>query len=270
MSYRKLFLDTCVLSEIGRMTKEDRGSFAYDLLVEKKMQLILTPYQILELEEIPDEEAKGYIHDFLDLAYIGMAKNKDDVFDEEIEKYHTSEDVDIVFLPLSFTQKDKNGAPLNFKSFRKVLLSNEAFRKSMQQLDIDNAKAQQSKRQVQTVDTYFKMMVFDRIYHLDKKFLATLGSDMIDYEKIPAFITWAYSYASKIESGGLKKNPREMNDAAMAYVAPYVDYIVAEKRQIARYEEIKQRRLITSLDNKTIKKYSDVVSKENGRVLICL
>ena len=34
--YKMLFLDTCVLSDIGRMSKEKRGQLAYNLLVTKK------------------------------------------------------------------------------------------------------------------------------------------------------------------------------------------------------------------------------------------
>lgn len=36
LSYKKIFLDTCVLSDIGRMNKKKRVEIAYEFLVNKK------------------------------------------------------------------------------------------------------------------------------------------------------------------------------------------------------------------------------------------
>lgn len=69
---------------------------------------------------------------------------------------------------------------------------------------------------------------------------------------------WAYSLANKIESKGLKKKYNELNDVAMSYIVPYVDIVVAEKRQINLYNNIRDRKILNCLDNVVFKKYSDV------------
>lgn len=61
-----LFLDTCVLSDIGRMSKK-RGTSAYNLLVTKKYCIVVSTFQILEIEKIPDKQLISNIYDFLQL-----------------------------------------------------------------------------------------------------------------------------------------------------------------------------------------------------------
>ena len=105
---------------------------------------------------------------------------------------------------------------------------------------------------------------------MDKEFFKLLNGELIDFNKIPSFIVWAYSYASKIGSSGLRKKAKEMNDVSMSYIAPYVDIIVTESKQVERYREIKDKRLINSLDNKIIKKYNEVITKDGKRILFNL
>ena len=49
-NYKKIFLDTCVLSDIGRMEKEKRANLAYEFLVNKKYKIIVPTYILDELE----------------------------------------------------------------------------------------------------------------------------------------------------------------------------------------------------------------------------
>lgn len=77
MEYRKIFLDTCILSEIGRMQKEDRNSLAYKFLVIDKLKIILTPFNLIEIEDMPNKIIKKNIYDFLDLSVVGWAKSNE-------------------------------------------------------------------------------------------------------------------------------------------------------------------------------------------------
>lgn len=102
-----------------------------------------------------------------------------------------------------------------------------------------------------------------------KNEILEIGTEKIEYH-LPSFIVWAYSYASKIGSSGLRKKAKEMNDVSMSYIAPYVDIIVTEAKQVERYREIKEKGLINSLNNKIIKKYNEVIKKVGERILFNL
>lgn len=266
MEYKKIFLDTCVLSDIGRLEKKDRADLAYKFLVEDKLQIILTPHNLLEIEDMPDEQVKNNVYDFLDLSFVGYAKSYDVILQEEIDKYFSNENIDIVAFNLSYLQKDKDGKPFNFKTFKAELLKNAEFKNAYEEYNNIIIGLQNEERSLKSIDNFFKVIVFHRIYNLDKSFLKELNGDFIDYKKIPSFIVWAYSYASKIGSSGFKHNPKEMNDVSMSYIAPYVDILVTESKQFARYEEIKNKKLISSLNNVDIKKHNQVISKEDDKI----
>lgn len=270
MEYRKIFLDTCILSEIGRMKKEDRGSLAYKFLVTDKLKVILTPFNLIEIEDMPDEVVKKNIYDFLDLSFVGFTKNSDSIFREEIEKYFSNDLVEPIEFNLSYLQKDKYGKPFNFKTFKNALFENSEFKNANVEHNRIINELQNIKRPLEEVDDFFKLIVFHRISGLDKEFLKLLNGELIDFNKIPSFIVWAYSYASKIGSSGLKKKAKEMNDVSMSYIAPYVDIIVTEAKQVERYREIKEKGLINSLNNKIIKKYNEVIIKDEERILFNL
>ena len=236
--YKRVFLDTCILSEIGRMKKSDRGDLLYRFIVEAKYQLVMTPFQVLELTDIPDKQWMDNIFDFLNGAYVGMTKNIDDVVSAEIAMYHTHGFVDAVAFPLSLAQKARDGKSMNFRAFLDTLLHNPLFIRSSKDHADGIAAIQQKKWPPVNTDTLFSTIIFNKIYKLDPDFLKSLDGEMIDYNRIPSFVTWAYCYAHKVYSSGLQRKAKEMNDVAMLYIAPYMDIVVTDRKQAASYEEI--------------------------------
>lgn len=248
--YKKIFLDTCVLSDIGRLRKEKRANIAYEFLVNKKYQIVMTPFILQELERCPDKEMVNNIYDFLELSFIGFAKGSELVFREEIETYKNHTNIDIIEFTVSMMQRDVNGDKMDFINFRNNLLNNKTFKKVTQRNEEIKKVFQKLKRPLNNIDDYFSLIIFKHIY--DNKISS------VDYNIFPAFTVWAYSLAHKVESKGLKKNLNEANDVAMSYIVPYVDIVVAEKRQINLYNELKNKKILKALDDVVLKKYSDV------------
>lgn len=249
-NYKKVFLDTCILSDIGRLEKSKRASIAYEFLINKKYQIILSPYILQELEECPDKSIVENVYDFLELSYIGFAKGADCVFKEEIEAYKECKNVDIIEFSLSMLQKDIYGDKMDFRNFKDNLLNNYTFKVVIEENREVKRKLQSQKRPLKNIDDYFNLMIFKHIYQ--NKLLST------DYNIFPAFTVWAYSLANKIESKGLKKKLNEVNDVAMSYIVPYVDIVVAEKRQINIYKQLKNKKILNIMNDVILKKYADI------------
>lgn len=262
---KKIFLDTCVLSDIGRMKKDDRINLAFQFL-NKEYQIIITIFNLIELEDIRDKTLKENIYDFLEISNVGFAKSDKKIFDEEIEKYFSNDSIDIVEFDLNMYQIDRNGDKFDFMNFKNRLFKDKGFIKN--NIDHNNilVELQKLKRSMKNIDEYFNALVLNRIGKVDADFLSKIGPKEIDYNKIPASIIWLYSFANKIESRGFKQKPKEMNDVSMSYIVPYVDIICVEARQVARYEEIKRKKLSVALENKIIKRYNEVI-KKNGDVI---
>lgn len=251
--YKKIFLDTCILSNIGRMEKEERAKLAYNMLVNRKYQIIVSTYILDELENLPDKQLKGNIYDFLELSYIFL-KGSDRIFKEEI----SDTNLEIVEFNISMTQRDRNGQIMDFKNFRDNLFSNNTYKKVTKQNEVIKKKMQLEKRALDGVDNYFDLIILKHL--MDNRIVN------LDYNKFPAFTVWAYSLAHKVESKEIKKNYNEITDVAMSYIVPYVDIVIAERKQINLYNQLKNRKILKRLDNVIFKKYSDVFY--NGKFII--
>ncbi|MBR6504510.1 MAG: hypothetical protein IKT41_02140 [Clostridia bacterium] len=248
--YKKIFLDTCVLSDIGRMNKEKRAKLAYEFLVNKKYKIIVPTYILDELEKIPDKSVKENVYDFLELSYVGFPKGADKIFAEEIEANKNNTYVEIVEFNVSMLQKDANGITMDFKNFKHNLLNNHTFKIVTNQNEQIKKYLQNKKRPLTNIEDYFNLIVLNHLYNY--KILKP------DYNIFPGFTVWAYSLAHKIESKGLKKKYNELNDVAMSYIVPYVDIVVAEKRQINLYNQMKDKKILNCLDKIIFKKYNEV------------
>lgn len=257
-NYKKIFLDTCVLSDIGRMDEKKRAKLAYEFLVNKKYKIIVPTYILDELEEIPDKSVKENVYDFLELSYVGFPKGADRIFTEEIEANKKNTYVEIVEFNVSITQKDSNGENMDFKNFKDNLLNNRTFKIVTNQNEHIKKYLQNQKRPLTNIDDYFNLIIFKHLY--DYRILK------FDYNMFPGFTVWAYSLANKIESKGLKKKYNELNDVAMSYIVPYVDIVVAEKRQINLYNQMKDRKILNCLDNIIFKRYSDVFEDDEFKI----
>lgn len=256
--YKKVFLDTCVLSDIGRMTKEERAKIAYEFLVNKKYKIILPTYILDELERLPDNTVKENIYDFLELSYVGFPKGADRIFLEEIESNKNKTNLEIVEFNVSMLQKDKNGQIMDFRNFKDNLLKNLTFKNVTKQNETIKKSLQLKNRPVNDIDNYFNIIILKHL--MDNKLIK------VDYNLFPAFTVWAYSLAYKVQSKGLKNNYNELNDVAMSYIVPYVDIVIAEKRQINLYKQLRNKKILTKLNNVIFKKYSDVFV--NGKFVI--
>lgn len=250
LSYKKIFLDTCVLSDIGRMNKKKRAEIAYEFLVNKKYKLIIPTYILEELERMPDKNIRENVYDFLEISYVGFPKGADKIFAEEIEVNKNNSEIEIVEFNVSMLQKDSNGETMDFKNFKDNLLNNDMFKSITSQNKQIKQYLQKQKRPLKNIDDYFKVIIAKHLY--DCKI------SKIDYNIFPAFTVWAYSLANKIESKGLKQKCNELNDVAMSYIVPYIDIVIAEKRQINLYNQMKDKKLLNCLNNIIFKKNSDV------------
>lgn len=259
MEYKKVFLDTCVLSDIGRMNEEDRRMLAFNFLVNYKFQIIITLYQIMELENFKDEQIKNNVYNFLEICYVGIGKNFYRLFEEEVSH---KQNIDIVEYNLSIFTYDKDNNLMNFKGFKDSILNSKEYQKNKKEHDDICADLQLIDRPTDDINLYTKVLI---IHNLKKYF--NINNFDISYNDIPGLYTYSYSYANKIGSSSLKEKPTEINDICMSYLAPYMDIIVAERKQVARYMELKQKKDFNRLDHVIIKKHSDVIKyNTNGSI----
>lgn len=260
--YKTIFLDTCVLSEIGRMNEKDRNELLYRFVTIDKLKIILTPFNIMELEDMYMSDIKQNVYDFLNMSIIGFAKNSTQIMKEEVQQYFSNNKIDPIAFHLNCLEKE-----MNFEIFKDLLLKDEKYINNSIEHNIIIEELQKVEKPPINIDEYFQLIVFNRILKEDKEFSQRLKGLQINYNKIPSVATWAYSYVHKIGSSALKKKAKEINDVSMSYIAPYVDIIITEKKQYARYNEIKKKKIISLFDDKILKRYSDVIIKKNNRIL---
>lgn len=259
MNYKKIFLDTCVLSDIGRMKEKDRTMLAFDFVANYKLQIIITLYHIMELEEWKDENLRNNVYNFLESCYVGIGKNYFRLFEEELSG---NKNVDIVEYNLSILHYDKNGYLMNFKGFKNSIIASESYKKNKKEHDEICTRLQQLEKTIYDIKSYTRLLMeYDAITKFDIK------DFNFSFNDIPGFYTYIYSFTNKIGSSSLKRNYSEMNDVCMSYLAPYMDIIVAERKQVARYNELKNQKDFNRLDNVIIKKHSDVIKYSNNNIL---
>lgn len=257
MNYKKIFLDTCVLSDIGRMNDKDRAMLAFNFVTNYKFQIIITLYHIMELERWKDENLRNNVYNFLECCYVGIGKNYYKLFQEELSG---NKNIDIVEYELSMLHYDKNGNLMNFKGFKDSIITSQYYKDNKLEHDKICTDLQSLKKPFNNIEIFADIIILENVKN---KF--NIEKFNFSYNDIPSFYTYAYSFASKIGSSSLKQKAAEINDVCMSYLAPYMDIIVAERKQVARYAELKQQKNFNRLDNVIIKKHSDVIKHhQNG------
>ena len=259
MEYKKVFLDTCVLSDIGRMNTNDRINLAVNFVTNYKFQIIITLYHIMELEKLQDDSLKNNIYNFLKTCYLGIAKDYHKIFREELSG---NKNINIVEYDLSVCHYDINGQLMDFETFKDKIISDKTYQESQQEHNQISINLQSLEKPIKNTKLYTKILMVEN---------AKRGFNITDfnytYNDIPGFYTYMYSFANKIGSSSLKDKFTEINDVCMSYLAPYMDIVIAERKQVARYNELKQQNDFSGLDKVIIKRHSDVIKyNDNGIV----
>lgn len=257
MEYKKVFLDTCVLSDIGRMNTNDRINLAVNFVVKYKFQIIITLYHIMELERLRDEKLRNNIYDFLKSCYLGVGKNYYEVFYEELSG---NKNINIVEYDLSPLNYDENGHLMDFETFKNEIIVSKTYQEAQQEYEKIGIHLQSLEKPISNTKLYTKILITE-----NAKNRFGIADFNYSYNDIPGFYTYMYSFANKIGSSSLKDKSTEINDVCMSYLAPYMDIVVAERKQVARYNELKQQGDFNGLDKVIIKKHSDIIKyNENG------
>lgn len=253
-----IFLDTNILSDIGRFDEKKIRDIVFIISVKIKLIVVLTPFNILEIEKIPDEEVKKRIHYFLNLSNIVYLKGMDILFADEIMAYRTGVAVNPMQFKTTLISKSKDGKPANYQ----ILLQN-----LLDDVEYHNARAEHNALLDKLQERYQqKQSVSEEVFaeYLFREHLIKVYPDLVkkDWRTIadccPSYMAYVYSLYDKIGSKGLRKKAGEMNDTAMSYIFPYVGIVVTEKRQASVFNRVKAGVKIHALSDTIILKYSDV------------
>ena len=252
-----VFLDTNILSDIGRFDEKTIRDIVFQISVDLKLLVAITPFNILEVEKIPDEAVKTRIKYFLNLVNVIFLKGMDVLLADEVAAYIKKARIEPIMFITTLISKSKDGNPFTYLAVLENLLKDAEYQKALEEHYHILEKQQthfQNKLPVsndQFVDVLFKQQL--------KKFPALAGCEIKSvFNSCPSYVSYGYSLYDKIGSKGLKKKAGEMNDTAMSYIFPYVGIVVTEKRQANLFNSLKRENKIPALNNTEFLKYSDV------------
>lgn len=253
-----IFLDTNILSDIGRFNEAQIRNIVLELSTKMEVLVAITPFNILEIEKIPDETVKTRIKYFLNLVNLIVLKGMDVLFEDEIKFYKSQKPVNPMQFITTLISKDKDGKPANYLSILNHLLSSTEYIQALN----DHYRLIENQRiafhnKLPISNHEFVNLLFRE--HLIKLHPTLANADMSKVINCcPSYISYAYSLYDKIGSKGLRKKAGEMNDTAMSYIFPYVGVVVTEKRQANLFNALKNTNSIPSLNSTIFLKHSDV------------
>ena len=253
-----VFLDTNILSDIGRFNEKAIRDIVFELSVDLKLLVAVTPFNILEVEKIPDEVVKARIKYFLNLVNAIFLKGMDILFSDEVSAYMQKASVDPMLFITTLISKSKDGKPFNYLTVLNTLLENPEYQNALKDhyhiLETQQAHFQ---NKLTISNSRFVDVLFRE--HLLKYFPALASSQIEDvFYHCPSYAAYGYSLYDKIGSKGLRKKAGEMNDTAMSYIFPYVGIVVTEKRQANLFNALKNEKKIPALNDTIFLKHSDV------------
>lgn len=254
-----VFLDTNILSDIGRFEEKEIRDIVFQLSVDMKLLVAVTPFNILEVEKIPDEAVRLRIRYFLNLVNAIFLKGMDVLFEEEINFYLEKVPVNPMQFITTFVSKSKDGKPFNYLSVLDNLLANGEYQKALEEHHTILKKQQshfQNKLSV-TNDAFVEILFKEHLANICPCLVNAADTKEIA-KCCPSYIAYAYSLYDKIGSKGIRKKAGEMNDTAMSYIFPYVGIVVTERRQAMVFNAVKAADVIPALRDTSFLKYSDV------------
>ena len=257
-----IFFDTNVLSAIGRQSPEATRKTCYTIMAEMKLALVLTPFNILELEKMPDEALREKVHDFLSMCNVVFFKPQNVIFADEIKNFSRPDEVvePIMFITTLIGK-------LKYKDVLDNLRKNKKYHRALHEhfVLLKQLQAKLNTRLPATADIFVDFSIEE---HLKDQLSSSEIALAKAPEHFPAYKAFMYSIYSKAGSKGLRKKSGEMNDTAMSYVFPYVGTIVTERIQANLFRDLKDRGKIRALEDTRIFKYSDIVDNTTNTVHI--
>jgi hypothetical protein len=253
-----IFLDTNILSDIGRFDDDKIRKIVVEIATEMKLLIAVTTFNILEIEKISETCVKRNINYFLNLSNVVFLKEMNKIFSDEVLLYRTGAPIDPIQFITTLISKTQDGKPANYMAVLGNLLGDKDYKEALEEhyaiLDKQQQHFQQKLRQ--TEDEFVEILFKE---HLTKLYPEEERDDWKEIANCcPSYMAYAYSLYDKIGSKGLKKKAGEMNDTAMSYIFPYVGIVVTEKRQASVFNRIKDTAKIPALNDTIILKYSDV------------
>ena len=257
-----IFFDTNILSAIGRQTPEDIRKICYTVMCEMKLVLVLTTFNILELEKMPDKALREKVHDFLHMCNVVFFKPQDEIFAEEARCFASpGETVQPIKFATTLVGK------LKYRDVLDDVRKNKEYRRTLNDHFVLLKKLQDklSTALPVTADSFVSLGLEDHL----KKRLSNVRTTVTEAEeRFPAYRAFMYSMYSKAGSEGLKNKSGEMNDTAMSYIFPYVGIVVTEKLQAELFRNLKGDGKIKALHDTRIFRYSDIVDTTTNAVHI--
>lgn len=253
-----IFLDTNILSDIGRFEEKEIRDIVFQLSVDLKLLVAVTPFNILEVEKLPDETVKLRIKYFLNLVNAIFLKGMDVLFEDEIKSYTHKVPIKSMLFITTFISKSKDGKPFNYLSVLDNLLADRKYQQALEE-HYAILKKQQNHYQNKLLITsdQFADILFKE--NLVKSHPTLLTGNVEDIaKKCPSYVAYIYSLYDKVGSKGLRKKAGEMNDTAMSYIFPYVGLVVTEKMQSNIFNNVKEANKIPALNDTIFLKHSDV------------
>lgn len=261
-----VFFDTNILSDIGRFDEKEIRNIVFQISANLKLLVAVTPFNILEVEKIPDEAVKNRIKYFLNLVNAIFLKGMDVLFADEVTAYIQKTSIEPMMFITTLISKSKDGKPFNYLAVLENLLKDMEYQKTLEEHYVILEKQQAHFQNKLTVSNdQFVNVLFKE--HMLKHFPALAGDNFKSvFNSCPSYVAYGYSLYDKIGSKGLKKKAGEMNDTAMSYIFPYVGIVVTEKRQANLFSSLKDGNKIPALNDTKFLKHSDVFV--NGKFIL--
>lgn len=254
-----IFFDTNVLSDIGRLDNRTLAKLCVDISLVMKKFVVISMFNIIEIEKIQDEILKYAVYLFLDLCNVVTFKGAEDLFLDEITSYKTEKKIQPIETLSMRHINTEDGKPANFLEFinnfqkdddHKEFLENHSF--SLKQL-----QKQCSVKSRFPEDLFVYLLLDYKLKNIWTDY------DVNDLEIVanycPSYMAYAYSLNSKIGSKGLRNKAGEMNDTGMSYLFPYCGTVVTDKKHAALFNRLKESNRIPALKDTVILKHSDVI-----------
>lgn len=125
-------MDTNILSDIGRFSDEYIRTIVMQICLELKLVVAVTPFNIIEIERIPDEHLKEKIHWFLNQVVVVFFKSMPDLFVSDVQNFFISDYINPIQFVTTLISKHNNQS-MNYVAIMNNLRNNDEFIRTVEE-----------------------------------------------------------------------------------------------------------------------------------------